>query len=186
MRDLFLFLGALAFFLVPAGTAFRRARYELALNERISVITFILALFAYAALAAGVAVASWLSAWPLPMGPLFSRPIGGGLLLLGAAVHLIARFQFRSFRMAWGLENKRLITSGIYRLVRHPQNLGWGLLLTGAGVLGRSGVALALTGAYVVTCIIWLPVEEAALKRRFGSAYNRYRAETPALIPFLR
>jgi protein-S-isoprenylcysteine O-methyltransferase Ste14 len=108
------------------------------------------------------------------------------LLLLGAVIHLIARLQFRSFRMAWGLESGRLITSGVYHFVRHPQNLGWGLLLTGIALLGSSGVALMLTGLYVLTSIIWLPVEEAALERRFGSTYSQYRARTPAFIPFTR
>ena len=185
LRDLIIFIVALVFFLAPAGLAFQRARRELAQAERVSITTFILALSGYTALAAGVILASWLKAWPLSINPFFSRIAGATLLLVGMAVHLTARLQFRSFRMAWGLESERLITSGIYRFVRHPQNLGWGLLLLGGALLGRSGVALALTGLYMLTCAIWLPVEESALERRFGSAYRRYRACTPALIPFV-
>lgn len=186
MRDLVLFLGAVLFFLVPAVAVFRRARREFAVAERVSVPTFIIALFAYTALAAGVFGASWLGAWPLPINPWISGVAGAILLLLGAAIHLIARLQFRSFRMTWGLASETLITSGIYGLIRHPQNFGWGLLLTGVALLGRSGVSLALTGLYILTCAVWLPVEETALARRFGSAYDRYRAHTPALIPFMR
>ena len=174
------------FFLVPAAAAFRRARRELVVASRVSVITFILALFGYAALALGILFASWLSAWPLPVNSFFSSTVGAIFLLLGASVHLAARLQFRSFRMTWGLESERLITSGIYRLVRHPQALGWALFLTGAAVLGRSGVALALTAIFILTCVIWLPVEEAALDRRFGSVYRRYRDRTAAFVPLSR
>lgn len=183
MTDLLLPVAFLAFFLVPAGMAFVRAKRELIVGGRIFTLTFALALFAYTALAAGVLLTSWLSVWRLPIGS-FSGPLGAMFLFIGATVYLVARFQLRSFRMTWGLSSDRLITSGIYSFVRHPQNLGWGLLLLGVALLGRSGAALLLVGVYVLACVIWLPVEETSLQQRFGEAYDRYRACTPALIPF--
>ena len=182
MRDFVLFVLCLGLFLVPASVAFRRAKAELELHERISMATFSAALFAYTALAVGVAVSSWLNAWPVPIIEWISQTLGVTLALAGAALYLTARLQLRSFRQTWALRTDKLFTSGVYRLIRHPQNLGWGLLLTGVALLGRSGVALALTAIYVVACVIWLPVEEAFLQRRFGSAYARYRQDTPALI----
>jgi protein-S-isoprenylcysteine O-methyltransferase Ste14 len=140
--------------------------------------------FAYAALAAGVIFTARAHAWPLPLPSAVTVAIGATLLACGGAVYVIGRLQLRSFRATWGLATDRLLTTGIYRLVRHPQNLGWGLLLTGVAMLGGSGVALALTGAYVFSCVIWLPVEEAYLERMFGSRYSSYHASTPALVPF--
>lgn len=182
LGDFALFVVCFGLFLVPASVAFRRAKSELELHERISVLTFIAALFAYTALAAGVVLGSWLNAWPLPIIQGISRTLGVTFVLIGAAVYLTARLQLRSFRQTWGLRTNKLLTSGVYGLLRHPQNLGWGLFLTGAALLGRSGVALALTGSYIATCCIWLPVEEEFLRHRFGSSYASYRARTPAVI----
>ena len=176
-------LGSGVFFLAPAMWAFRRARRQLASSGRVSVITFMLAMFGYLALAIGTLLASWLHAWSLPLDSFFNQIVGVILLLLGGGLYLVARLQFRSFRMTWGLENERLITSGIYRLVRHPQSVGWGIFLGGAALLGRSGVALVLVGMYILSCVIWLPVEEAALEHSFGAAYKRYRQFTRAFIP---
>jgi protein-S-isoprenylcysteine O-methyltransferase Ste14 len=184
MKDFALFIIFLGAFLIPVGVAFRRAKIELKLHERISTATFSAALFAYIALAVGVVLSSWLNAWPLPIIDWIGQTSGMALVLVGAILYLTARLQLRSFRQTWALQTNKLFTSGIYRLLRHPQNLGWGFLLTGVALSGRSGVALALTGGYVVTCLIWLPFEEAFLERRFGSSYVRYRRDTPALIPF--
>jgi protein-S-isoprenylcysteine O-methyltransferase Ste14 len=181
MRDFALFVVCFGMFLVPVAIAFRRAKSELELRERVSTATFIAALFAYTALGTGVVLSSWLNAWPVPILSWISQTLGVILMLAGAAVYLTARLQLRSFRQTWALRTDKLLASGIYRLARHPQNIGWGLLLTGVALLGRSGVALALTGSYLVTCLIWLPVEEAFLQRRFGSTYARYRARTPAV-----
>src|SRR2546430_12936974 len=161
MKDFIIFPIFLGLFLLPAAIAFRRAKTELGLQGRMSKATFSAALLGYIALAAGVAVSSWLRAWPVPITEWISQMLGATLLLSGAILYLIARSQLRSFRQTWALRTDKLVTSGIYRLFRHPQNVGWGLLLAGVALLGRSGVALALTAVYVVTSLIWLPVEEA-------------------------
>lgn len=176
-----LFVVFLVLFLVPAAVAFRRTRFELKKEERISAVTFSAALVAYTSLAAGVLLGSLFNFWPLPINQWLGQTLGVTLLLAGSALYLTARLQLRSFRQTWALQTDKLLTSGIYRLLRHPQNVGWGLSLAGTALLGRSGVALALTGVYVVACLIWLPVEEAFLQRRFGSSYARYRAQTPAV-----
>jgi protein-S-isoprenylcysteine O-methyltransferase Ste14 len=182
MKGFALLVFFLGVFLLPATMAFRRAKSELALHERISTATFGAALFAYTALGAGVILSSWLNAWPLLIVGWLRQTSGMALLVLGAIVYVTARLQLRSFRQTWALRTNKLLTSGIYRVLRHPQNLGWGFLLAGVALLGRSGVALALTGVYVLTCLIWLPFEEAFLERRFGSSYARYRNATPALV----
>lgn len=184
MRDFVLFLVFSTLFLVPGSFAFVRARSQLKLQDRISAGTFATALLAYTALAVGVILASFLNAWPLPVTPRLGRFLGAALGLAGAPLYLAARLEMRSFRPTWALRTDSLITTGIYRFLRHPQNLGWGLLLAGIALLGRSGVALALTGAYVLACLLWLPVEGAFRERRFGSSYARYRQCTAALIRF--
>jgi|SRR5256714_13320176 len=186
MRDAAYFVVSLGVFLLPASIAFRRAKTELEVNQRISMATFSAALFAYTALAGGIVLNSWLNAWPLPIIKWISRTSGAALLLAGAIIYLTARWQLRSFRQTWALETNTLVTWGIYRLLRHPQNVGWGFLLAGVALLGRSGAALALIAVYVVTSMIWLPIEEAFLERRFGSSYNEYRRHTPDLFTLPR
>ena len=100
-------------------------------------------------------------------------------VVAGGTLYLAARLHFGSFRLTWGLDTSRLVTTGIYRFSRHPQSLGWILVLTGTGVMGRSTVGLLLAGVYGWTCLVWLPIEEGILEQRFGSEYRRYLAATP-------
>lgn len=78
-----------------------------------------------------------------------------------------------------------LVTTGPYALARHPIYTG---LLTGlAGtafaigeVRGILALALALAGIYRK-----LRVEEAVMRRQFGTAYDRYAERVKALIPLV-
>lgn len=81
--------------------------------------------------------------------------------------------------------NHELITSGPYRLVRHP--IYTGILLAIAGTaLARGDVrallAMALVGAVIADQIA---AEERLLAGSFGQAYGAYRLAVPALVPRL-
>jgi protein-S-isoprenylcysteine O-methyltransferase Ste14 len=78
-----------------------------------------------------------------------------------------------------------LIRSGPYALVRHPIYTGLLLAILGTAVaIGewRGLIAFALIAAGFV---IKLRTEERFMSETFGEQYARYRAEVPALIPFL-
>ena len=77
----------------------------------------------------------------------------------------------------------KLITTGIYRWVRHPVYTGTLLafLLTPEMTLDRALVVLST----VLYLIFAIPVEEKKLIRQFGDAYLEYRYRVPALIPFV-
>jgi protein-S-isoprenylcysteine O-methyltransferase Ste14 len=78
-----------------------------------------------------------------------------------------------------------LIRTGPYRYVRHPIYTGLLLALfgtaleTGAwrGIIGFALIALAIAYKY--------RTEERFLESKFGEDYRRYKAEVPALVPFL-
>lgn len=79
----------------------------------------------------------------------------------------------------------RLVTSGIYRLIRHPMYasllyLGWGAALKS---LSPASLALALiaTGALVATA----KREEVENVTRFGDEYRVYMTRTRLFIPFV-
>ena len=91
----------------------------------------------------------------------------------------------------------RLVTTGPYRYVRHPQYTG--LLLMTIGLTGWSywilthtfgvgwltpegtiGLWYAELGAYVVLAL----VEESYLSKEFGNGYATYKSNVPFFIPF--
>lgn len=82
--------------------------------------------------------------------------------------------------------NHQLITSGIYRQVRHPVYLSYVLLLIGYCTILQSFVSLVLT---VVSCTIWLGnrinIEEKMLVEKFGDRYQAYQRKTKKIIPFI-
>lgn len=101
----------------------------------------------------------------------------------GTAIAVDAIATFASFERMSGRATDELITEGIYRYSRNPQNLGWCVALLGAAVAGRSPVALALVGlfALVIHCyVVWM--EEPHLERLFGDDYRAYRERTPRYV----
>ena len=100
-----------------------------------------------------------------------------GTLLLARAV---AAFGFLDEVL--GRANGPLLTDGAYALSRHPQTLGWGLLLTGAGVAGRSLAALLLVAPYWALLLVYLPIEERHLRALYGESYRAYARRVPRLL----
>ena len=81
-------------------------------------------------------------------------------------------------------EEPELVTSGPYRLVRHP--IYSGVLVAGVGTaLALSGfwlVAVGLAGIYFVYSAT---VEERYLTREFPDAYPAYKRATKMLVPLV-
>jgi protein-S-isoprenylcysteine O-methyltransferase Ste14 len=78
----------------------------------------------------------------------------------------------------------RVVTSGPYRVIRHPAYAGNLLLASGLGLALVNWVSLAVL--VVVPFLGHLPrirVEEAELERQLGSEYVHYEAETARLVP---
>jgi protein-S-isoprenylcysteine O-methyltransferase Ste14 len=89
----------------------------------------------------------------------------------------------------WGtpmtLKNEpELVTSGPYRLVRHP--IYSGVILAGLGTAVALSwawlIAVVLGGAYFVYAAT---VEERNMAERFPEAYPRYRSSTKMFVPFV-
>ena len=113
---------------------------------------------------------------------------GLALALTGAALVLRSRAELGS---AWSLLPKAdrdtgLVTTGPYRLVRHPIYLGLTLIAAG-NALGFGSVAALLIVAFaVVPTFAWRArVEEGELSRTFGETFAVYRQRTKLIIPHL-
>lgn len=79
----------------------------------------------------------------------------------------------------------RLVTTGVFRYIRHPLYcslllLAWGAFFKDPSWMG-GGLALLATAFLVATA----RVEEAENIRYFGAAYRAYMRQTKLFIPFL-
>ena len=77
-----------------------------------------------------------------------------------------------------------MITSGAYRLVRHP--IYSGMLIAALGtslVIGIPGLLILL--GFVAMVISRIGVEERLMVQLFGDQYLQYRKRTKMLIPNL-
>ena len=73
------------------------------------------------------------------------------------------------------------MTPWLYRIVRHPQYLGWLLIFWGTPTMtaGHLLFAAALSG-YILVAIRF---EERDLLKHIGADYERYRQQVPPLVP---
>jgi protein-S-isoprenylcysteine O-methyltransferase Ste14 len=77
----------------------------------------------------------------------------------------------------------RLVTTGIYRVIRHPSYLGLLVNSLGWALAFRSGVGLLLTMLTIAPLVARIRAEERLLHSQFGGKYDAYRARTARLIP---
>jgi protein-S-isoprenylcysteine O-methyltransferase Ste14 len=83
-------------------------------------------------------------------------------------------------------EGQQVITSGPYRLIRHPSYTGALLVALGVTTMLGGPIGVALVVAVVIPAYIYrIRVEEAALSRELGTAYDAYAKRTHRLVPWL-
>jgi protein-S-isoprenylcysteine O-methyltransferase len=77
-----------------------------------------------------------------------------------------------------------LMTSGLYRWVRHPSYTGMLLSFAAIGLWERNWVSLAITIVLPFAALLYrLHVEEAALTSAFGEQYVDYCRHTRRILP---
>jgi protein-S-isoprenylcysteine O-methyltransferase Ste14 len=81
----------------------------------------------------------------------------------------------------------KLVVRGPYRYVRNPMITGVAAILAGEAVFFQSwGIAIELAIFVTVNAFYFPFAEEPGLRRRFGEAYDVYRANVPRWLPRLR
>ncbi|HEY5265814.1 MAG TPA: isoprenylcysteine carboxylmethyltransferase family protein [Acidimicrobiales bacterium] len=117
---------------------------------------------------------------------LWRAGLGLALFALGLGFAIWARLHIGR---NWGTpmsqkDEPELVTSGPYRLVRHP--IYSGILVAGLGTATALNwlaiIPVALAGVYFVYSA---HVEERYLSEQFPDAYPAYRLSTKMLIPFI-
>jgi protein-S-isoprenylcysteine O-methyltransferase len=119
---------------------------------------------------------------------LFPLPgyLGCFVLLLGITIRLAAVATLkRQFTVKVSiLEKHQIVDTGIYGIVRHPAYLGYLASLLGIGLLLGNWVGLVALVALPLGGILYrIRVEEGALLRHFGPAYQDYADRTKRLLP---
>ena len=76
-----------------------------------------------------------------------------------------------------------LVTTGIYRIIRHPSYVGLLLTALGWALAFRSGVGLLLFALLIPPLLSRIRSEERLLETQFGDEYRAYVKRTSRLIP---
>lgn len=102
--------------------------------------------------------------------------IAGGFVLISAAWRALYEAQQR----------RELATTGAYKYVRHPQYVGFVLVMLGFLLQWPTILTLAMFPVLVTMYVRLARQEEQEARIEFGEAYERYAAKTPALFPSTR
>jgi protein-S-isoprenylcysteine O-methyltransferase Ste14 len=112
-------------------------------------------------------------------GMLISMVFGYALLFLG--IGLFAQGWRELYRAQ---KQKRLVTDGLYGVVRHPQYLGLFIGLFGEGVVHWPTLfSVGLFPAIVVAYALLARREEERVTAEFGEEYREYQRRVPMFLP---
>lgn len=78
---------------------------------------------------------------------------------------------------------KKLQTTGVYSIVRHPQYLGWILAHVGMSLLLSVWYSMLFTPILIALIYLISKKEEDELAKEFGKEYEDYQKKVPMLIP---
>jgi protein-S-isoprenylcysteine O-methyltransferase Ste14 len=101
--------------------------------------------------------------------------IGGGFILISVAWKELYEAQ----------QQHGLATTGPYACVRHPQYVGFILVMFGFLLQWPTILTLAMFPVLVTMYVRLAQAEERDARKEFGDAYERYAATTPGWIPRL-
>ncbi|KGE78577.1 MULTISPECIES: methyltransferase family protein [Halomonas] len=112
-------------------------------------------------------------------GMLVSMLLGYGLAFTGIGIFIQGwRHVYKARR------EDRLVTGGLYALVRHPQYTGLFIALFGEGVVHWPTLFSVGLFPVIVLAYTWLAHrEERQMLGRFGDAYRAYQRRVPMFIP---
>jgi protein-S-isoprenylcysteine O-methyltransferase Ste14 len=101
--------------------------------------------------------------------------IGGGFILLSAAWKVLYDAQ----------QSGQLATTGAYSYVRHPQYVGFIMIMFGFLLQWPTILTLAMFPVLTVMYARLAKTEEREAIREFGGAYTKYMTDVPGFIPRL-
>lgn len=79
----------------------------------------------------------------------------------------------------------RLVTDGVYGVIRHPSYLGLLISALGWALVFRSAVGVLLMALMIPPLVARIRAEEKLLRSHFGAEYEAYSSRTARLVPGL-
>ncbi|KAM0006394.1 putative protein-S-isoprenylcysteine O-methyltransferase [Helianthus debilis subsp. tardiflorus] len=100
---------------------------------------------------------------------------------------LTAKKAFTHIIQRYHEEHHKLITTGIYGIVRHPGYTGFFIWAVGTQIMLCNPVS-TVAFAIITWCFFYnrIPYEEFFLKQFFGLEYDAYMERVPSGIPFVK
>ena len=112
-------------------------------------------------------------------GMMISMILGYTLLFIGVGIFLEGWRELHRAR-----KEERLVTDGLYRIVRHPQYTGLFIALFGEGIVHWPTIfSVVLFPIIVLAYYLLARSEERKMEEEFGEEYREYRRRVPMLIP---
>ena len=102
--------------------------------------------------------------------------IGGGFYLLASAWNVLYHAQRRG----------KLAVAGPYARIRHPQYVGFVLIMLGFLLQWPTLLTLVMFPILVAMYARLAIAEEGEMRRQFGATYEAYLARTPRFVPQLQ
>lgn len=95
---------------------------------------------------------------------------------------LFLNLPFRETYVAAGV-GKKLVTTGLYAVVRHPGVHWFILVMLSLVLISRASLLLIAAPVFILLDIILVIVQDRFFFGRMFDGYDRYRRETPMLVP---
>jgi len=128
----------------------------------------------------------------VPFIPFWNDPIvayiGIIFLIIGGIIMVTSRIQLGRYGtpVVHTGEEHKLVTKGLYKIVRHPMYFGAILMMLGPYIAFRSlFVLIATVISYIPLMRARIKIEEETLIGTFGEEYKKYIRQTKKLIPFI-
>lgn len=143
-------------------------------------------------------VGLWVSPQPIFIIPMFSDVVASMVGLSVAILNLIVSLPLVLVGAWFGIEGvretgmklaethcspKKILNTGVYSTLRHPQYFGW--ILAHVGISFFLSVWYSMLFSPVLIALIYLlsKKEEEELIKEFGKEYRDYQKEVPMLLP---
>jgi len=120
----------------------------------------------------------------LPL-PIWTTWLGWALLsisLLLLVYSLFISLPFRKTYITAGAGDK-LITTGLYALVRHPGVYWFILLMVSLILISRSSLLLVAAPIWILLDIVLVVIQDKFVLTKMFDGYERYQREAPMLLP---
>lgn len=162
--------------------------------------TYLAFVVAFAIEMHGIPFSMWLISWVigrnLPEGILWGHTLSSSIGYLGMYINIVLSLTalamilngwYHIYKNYWSKEKGKgkLVTTGIYRYIRHPQYAG--LLLLSLGMM-IEWATLSLLILYPVMIVMYVRLakrEEKDMLNEFGDEYIVYIKRTKRFLPFL-